>query len=331
LIAEHKTALRMWPSNVGLTTYDAKNLDTAFLPLGPFDQWPTGGGGFEYFYGFLGGETNQWYPAIYEGTTPMEQSKTPEQGYHFTEDMTNKTIGWVRQQKALMPDKPFFMYFAPGATHAPHQVPKEWTEKFKGMFDGGWDRVRQATFARQKKLGVIPAAAVLTKRPDEIPAYDDMPEALKPILAREMEVYAGFLAHTDHHLGRLFDTLQDLEVLDDTLIYYIFGENDASAEGGDRGPEVWRQRCHRRAWRRRRRLESVRPEWQVEALLQLLRHPAVLHREQPADSHWQTSGAHGVQVRWRRSRQGRRRLALRGRPEGRRRPRRDDRADAVLG
>ena len=200
-------------------------------PMGPFNQWPTGGGGFEYFYGFIGGETNQWYPAIYEGTTPMEQSKTPEEGYHFTEDMTDKAIGWVRQQKALMPDKPFFMYFAPGATHAPHHVPKEWIDKYKGKFDQGWDKLREETFARQKKLGVIPADAVLTKRPDEIPAYNDMPEDLKPILAREMEVYAAFLEHTDHHVGRLIDTLEELEILDDTLIYYIFGDNGASAEG----------------------------------------------------------------------------------------------------
>ena len=200
-------------------------------PMGPFGAWPTGGGGFEYFYGFIGGETNQWYPAIYEGATPIEPEKTPEEGYHFTEDMTNKAIKWVRQQKALMPDKPFFMYFAPGATHAPHHVPKEWIEKYKGKFDGGWDKLREETFARQKKLGVIPADAVLTKRPDEIPAYDDMPAALKPILAREMEIYAGFLEHTDHHIGRLFDTLKNLEILDDTLIYYIFGDNGASAEG----------------------------------------------------------------------------------------------------
>ena len=200
-------------------------------PMGPFGAWPTGGGGFEYFYGFIGGETNQWYPAIYEGATPIEPEKTPEEGYHFTEDMTNKAIKWVRQQKALMPDKPFFMYFAPGATHAPHHVPKEWIEKYKGKFDGGWDKLHEETFARQKKLGVIPVDAVLTKRPDEIPAYDDMPAALKPILAREMEIYAGFLEHTDHHVGRLFDTLKNLEILDDTLIYYIFGDNGASAEG----------------------------------------------------------------------------------------------------
>jgi len=204
-------------------------------PLGPFNQWPTGGGGFEYFYGFIGGETNQWYPAIYEGTTPMEQSKSPEEGYHFTEDMTNKAMGWVRQQKALMPDKPFFMYFAPGATHAPHHVPKEWIEKYRGKFDQGWDRLREETFARQKALGVIPANAVLTTRPAEIPAFADMPAALKPILLREIEVYAGFLEHTDHHVGRLLDTLKELEVLDDTLVYYIFGDNGASAEGTPNG------------------------------------------------------------------------------------------------
>jgi arylsulfatase A-like enzyme len=124
-------------------------------PMGPFDAWPTGGGGFEYFYGFIGGETNQWYPALYEGTTPVEPAKTPEEGYHFTDDMTTKAISWVRQQKALMPDKPFFIY-APGATHAPHHVPEEWADKHKGKFDQGWDRLREETFARQKELGVIP-------------------------------------------------------------------------------------------------------------------------------------------------------------------------------
>jgi arylsulfatase A-like enzyme len=200
-------------------------------PMGPFDQWPSSGGGFEYFYGFIGGETNQFYPAIYEGTTPIEPEKTPEEGYHFTEDMTNKAIKWVRQQKALMPDKPFFMYFAPGACHAPHHVPKEWADKYKGKFDQGWDKLRETIFARQKKLGVIPGDAELTKRPQEIPAWDEMPNDLKPTLAREMEVYAGFLEHTDHHLGRLVDAFKDLEVLDDTLIFYIIGDNGASAEG----------------------------------------------------------------------------------------------------
>ena len=112
-------------------------------PMGPFDAWPTGGGGFEYFYGFIGGENNQWDPALYEGTTPVEPPKTPEEGYHLTEDLADQAIGWVRQQKALMPDKPFFVYFAPGATHAPHHVPKEWADKYKGKFDDGWDAQRE--------------------------------------------------------------------------------------------------------------------------------------------------------------------------------------------
>ena len=200
-------------------------------PMGPFDQWPTGGGGFEYFYGFIGGETNQWYPAIYEGTTPVEADKTPEEGYHFTEDMTNKAIKWVRQQKALMADKPFFMYFAPGACHAPHHVAKEWADKYKGKFDQGWDKLREEIFIRQKKLGVIPTDAELTKRPEEIPAWDEMPKELKPILARQMEIFAGFLEHTDYNVGRLVDALKDLEVLDNTLVIYILGDNGASAEG----------------------------------------------------------------------------------------------------
>jgi arylsulfatase A-like enzyme len=200
-------------------------------PLGPFDQWPTGGGGFEYFYGFLGGETNQWDPAIYEGTTPVEQPKTAEEGYHFTEDMTDKAVSWMRQQKALMGDKPFFMYFAPGACHAPHHVPKEWADKYKGKFDQGWDKLREESLTRQKKLGVIPQNADLTKRPAEIPAWNDVDPKMKPVLARQMEVYAGFLEHTDHHVGRLIDTLKDLQILDDTLVYVIIGDNGASAEG----------------------------------------------------------------------------------------------------
>ena len=204
-------------------------------PLGPFDSWPSGGGGFEYFYGFIGGETNQYFPAVYEGTTPVEPETTPEQGYHFTEDMTDKAIKWVRQQKALMGDKPFFAYFAPGATHAPHHVPEEWSAKYKGKFDQGWDRLREETFARQKELGVIPPEAELTGRPEEIPAWEDIPDDLKPVLARQMEVYAGFMEHTDHHLGRLVAALEDLGVLDDTLVYYIIGDNGASAEGDVHG------------------------------------------------------------------------------------------------
>ena len=204
-------------------------------PLGPFTSWPSGGGGFEYFYGFIGGETNQYYPALYEGTTPIEPDKTPEEGYHFTSDMTQKAIKYVRQQKSLMPDKPFFMYFAPGATHAPHHVPKEWADKYKGQFDKGWDQVREETIARQKELGVIPPDTDLTTRNEGIPAWDDVSEVMKPILARQMEVYAGFLEHADHHVGLLTDALADLEILDNTLIYYIIGDNGASAEGSLQG------------------------------------------------------------------------------------------------
>ncbi len=200
-------------------------------PVGPFDAWPTGGGGFEYFYGFIGGEANQWYPSLYEGTNPVEITKTPEEGYHLVDDMTSKAIKWIGQQKALAPDKPFFMYFAPGATHAPHHVPKEWADKYKGKFDEGWDKLRTEIFARQKEVGAIPADCQLTPRPKEIPSWDEMPEDLKPVLRREMEVYAGFMEYTDHHVGRIVDTLDKLTILDDTLIYYICGDNGASAEG----------------------------------------------------------------------------------------------------
>ena len=203
-------------------------------PMGPFSAWPTGSG-FEHFYGFIGGETNQYAPAIYRDTVPVEQPKTAEEGYHFTEDMTDEAIDWISQQKALMPDKPFFVYFAPGATHAPHHVRPEWSDKYKGAFDDGWDALRERTFARQKELGVIPADAELTERPEEIPAWDDMPDDLKPVLARQMEVYAGFLEHTDHHVGRLIDSLSELEILENTLVYYIIGDNGASAEGTPNG------------------------------------------------------------------------------------------------
>jgi len=200
-------------------------------PAGPFDAWPTGGGGFEYFYGFIGGEANQWYPSLYEGTTPIEVSRTPEQGYHLMEDMTDKAINWIGQEKALMPDKPFFVYFAPGATHAPHHVPKEWADKYKGKFDQGWDKLREETIARQKKLGVIPPDCQLTQRHKEIPAWGEMPAALKPVLIRQMEIYAGFMEYADYHVGRLVDSIKKLNLLDDTLIYYIIGDNGASAEG----------------------------------------------------------------------------------------------------
>ncbi|GAA1058264.1 arylsulfatase [Agromyces luteolus] len=200
-------------------------------PIGPFDAWPSAGGGFETFYGFIGGENNQWDPALYEGTTPVDPPATPEEGYHLTEDLADHAISWIRTQKSLTPDRPFFVYFAPGATHAPHHVPKEWADRYAGAFAHGWDAQRERTFERQKDMGIIPADAGLTARHDEIPAWDDMPDELKPVLEREMEVYAGFLEHTDHHVGRVIDAIEELGVLEDTLVYYIVGDNGASAEG----------------------------------------------------------------------------------------------------
>jgi arylsulfatase A-like enzyme len=199
-------------------------------PMGPFDNWPTGSG-FEYFYGFIGGEAHQYYPALYEGTTPVEPDRSPDEGYHLMGDMTDKAIRWMRQQKSLMADKPFFAYFAPGATHAPHHVPQEWCDKYAGRFDDGWDSLREQIIARQKEVGVVPQDATLTDRPAEIPSWDEMPDELKPVLRRQMEVYAGFLEFTDHHIGRLLDAVEDLGVLDNTLVYYIIGDNGASAEG----------------------------------------------------------------------------------------------------
>ena len=203
-------------------------------PMGPFDAWPTGSG-FEHFYGFLGGETNQYAPSIYRDTVPVEPDRSPVDGYHFTEDMTDRAIEWVRQQKALMGEKPFFVYFAPGATHAPHHVPPGWAEKYRGAFDDGWDGLRERIFARQREIGVVPDDAELTTRPAEIPAWEEMAPELRPILVRQMEIYAGYLEHTDHHVGRLIDTLEELQILDDTLVMYIIGDNGASAEGGING------------------------------------------------------------------------------------------------
>jgi arylsulfatase A-like enzyme len=203
-------------------------------PMGPFNQWPTGSG-FEHFYGFVGAETNQWYPALYDGITPVEPSKSPEEGYHFTEDLTDHAITWVQRQRSLMPGKPFFMYFAPGATHAPHHVATEWSDKYKGQFDAGWDVLREQTLARQKAQGIVPQDTVLSARPEQIEAWDEIDDDLKPVLARQMEIYAGFMEHTDHHIGRLLDAIDALGATDDTLVYLIIGDNGASAEGTPHG------------------------------------------------------------------------------------------------
>ncbi len=208
--------------------------ETEISPSGPFDRWPTGLG-FEYFYGFNQGEADQYHPTLYRNTTPATPPKTPEEGYHFTEDMTDETIAWTSNVRAADPDKPWFVYFSTGAVHAPHQVPKEWREKFTGKFDHGWDRQRELTFAKQKELGVVPADAKLTPRPKEIPAWDEQSAEAKQVYQRLMENYAGYIAHTDHHVGRLIDSLAASGELDNTLIFYVVGDNGASAEGGLEG------------------------------------------------------------------------------------------------
>jgi arylsulfatase A-like enzyme len=196
---------------------------------GPFDRWPTHSG-FDKFYGFIGGETNQWAPLVHDGTVKVEVEMTPD--YHFTTDMTNQAIRWIRAQQSLTPDKPFFTYFATGATHAPHHVPKEWIAKFKGRFDGGWDRYREETFARQKQLGIIPANTKLAKKPADIKDWDQLGADEKRLFARQMEVFAAFAAHTDHEIGRVVSALEAMGELDNTLVLYLVGDNGASAEGG---------------------------------------------------------------------------------------------------
>jgi arylsulfatase len=196
---------------------------------GPFDRWPTHQG-FDKFYGFIGGETDQWYPLVYDGVTKVDPPKT--EGYHFTVDMTNQAINWVKAQQSMTPDKPFFVYFATGAVHAPHHVPKEWADKYKGQFDKGWDQVRLETFERQKKLGVIPSNTQLAPKPEDIKGWDTLPAEERRLFARQAEVFAGFLAQTDYEVGRLVKALKDIDEMDNTLFIYIAGDNGSSAEGG---------------------------------------------------------------------------------------------------
>lgn len=195
---------------------------------GPQDRWPTRSG-FEKFYGFLGGETNQWAPLIYDGVTMIETPDDPN--YHFTTDMTNQAISWVRQQQALQPEKPFFMYYAPGATHAPHHAPKEYIEKYKGKFDGGWDKLREEIVARQIKMGIIPEGTQLAPKPKEIKDWETLSAEEKKLFARQMEVYAGFAEHTDYEIGRLVAAIEEMGELDNTMIVFIAGDNGSSAEG----------------------------------------------------------------------------------------------------
>lgn len=201
---------------------------------GPFDRWPTGLG-FDYFYGFNAGETHQFYPVLFENTVPVEQDKSPEEGYHFTTDMTDRAIARMQFSKSVAPDKPFFMYFAPGAVHAPHHVTAEWRDEFKGKFDMGWDKYREIVFKKQLEMGILPAGTKLTPRPDWVPAWDSLSDDQKKVYTALIENFAGFFAHTDHEVGRLLDAVKELPDADNTLIIYIVGDNGASSEGGPDG------------------------------------------------------------------------------------------------
>jgi arylsulfatase len=217
------------------TAFFGKNHETAaweVSPSGPTNRWPTRSG-FDKFYGFIGGETDQWAPSLYEGLNRVETPHYP--GYNFMTDMTENAIAWMKFQKALTPDKPFFVYFAPGATHAPHHVPKEWIDKNKGRFDAGWDKMREETLARQIAMGVVPPDTKMAAKPKPIQDWAKLSADEQKLFARQMEVYAGFGEYCDHEIGRLFDAVGEVGQLDNTLIYYIIGDNGTSAEGGMNG------------------------------------------------------------------------------------------------
>jgi arylsulfatase len=212
-----------------------KNHETAaweVSPSGPTDRWPTRQG-FDKFYGFFGGETNQWAPLVYDGLTPVELPSDPK--YNFMTDMANKAIEWVSFQQALTPNKPFFLYFAPGATHAPHHVPKEWITKYRGKFDQGWDKLREETLARQIRLGVVPKGTQLAPKPSDVKDWAVLSADEKRLAARQMEVFAAFSEYADFEIGRLIDALREQGKLDNTLVFYILGDNGTSAEGGPNG------------------------------------------------------------------------------------------------
>lgn len=201
---------------------------------GPFTRWPTGEG-FGTFYGFMGAEMNHWYPQLYSGTTPIEPDRLPEDGYHLSEDLVDHAVDWVRTQQTITPDRPFFAYVAFGATHAPFHVTREWRDKYAGAFDDGWDAQRERTLARQKELGIVPAETELAGWAEGVPHWDELDDTERRVAARFMETYAGFAEHTDAQVGRLVDALEELDVLDDTLVLYLLGDNGASGEGGPAG------------------------------------------------------------------------------------------------
>jgi len=201
---------------------------------GPLTRWPTGpNGGFDKFYGFLGGETNQWAPFIYDGTHPVELPEDPN--YHFLTDMTDQTVAWIKYQKALTPEKPFFVYYAPGATHAPHHVPKEWIARWKGKFDQGWDKLREEILERQIAKGIVPKGTKLAPKPEAIPDWDSLTEDEKTLFTHQVEVFAAYVEMTDHEIGRLVEAVGEIGQLDNTLIFFVYGDNGTSAEGGRNG------------------------------------------------------------------------------------------------
>jgi arylsulfatase A-like enzyme len=200
---------------------------------GPYDRWPLGRG-FERYYGFLGGDTHQYYPDLVYDNHQVEPPKSPEEGYHLTEDLADKAIRFIADAKQVAPAKPFYLHFCPGATHGPHHVPREWADRYKGMFDDGWDAYRERVFARQKALGIVPADTELSRHDPDVPDWDALSQEQKQLYARMMEVFAGFLTHTDSHIGRLLDYLKSIGEFDNTLIMVI-SDNGASAEGGPTG------------------------------------------------------------------------------------------------
>ena len=199
---------------------------------GPFDRWPTHQG-FDKFYGFLGGETNQWAPFIYDGVTTVELPEDPD--YHFLEDMTDQTVNWMKYQQALQPDKPFFVYYAPGATHAPHHVPKKYIKNHDGQFEQGWDKMREEIMARQIAAGMVPEGTKLTDKPSAIPNWDDLNDNEKALFKHQAEVFAGYIDMMDYEVGRVVDAIEEMGELDNTLIFFVYGDNGTSAEGGRNG------------------------------------------------------------------------------------------------
>lgn len=206
-------------------------------PVGPFDRWPTKVG-FDYFYGFMAGAMDHFNPALYRNTDPVEQPRSAAEGYHFSADMTDDAIAWLNTHNALAGEKPYLIYYAPGAAHEPHQPPKDWIEKYRGKFDAGWDKLRADIFARQKKLGFIPANAKLTPRPAELPAWETLSADQKRVYARQMEVFAAFLEYTDYQVNRLIEAVRKAPGGDNTIVMYVVSDNGASAEGGPEGRDI---------------------------------------------------------------------------------------------